>query len=206
MSIVVTRQINAVAYAQNGAIVAAGYYDGRIKLWNPTNGRLIRVLAGFNGVVVSTEFANDSLSLISGTDSGECKWWDIQSGNEIHTFPIEDGPTACTLFSPDNQYILVSSYSAAKLYHLATKQLYLSQSCYGRVVGKFMPSTNLLILGDQQGYIYVIDLSTMELINDFPTFPLAITSIEIAPNNEQVFIWDCEKISVWKIGIGKHIR
>jgi WD40 repeat protein len=66
-----------VAFSPDGQLLAPGFDDDTIKLWDVANGRLVRTLEGHTDVVLSVAFSPDGKILASGSADGTIKLWDI---------------------------------------------------------------------------------------------------------------------------------
>jgi WD40 repeat protein len=61
-------------------LLASGYKDKTIKLWNTMYGKYVVTLYGHNGAVLSVAFSNDGL-LASGSQEKTIKLW-----NTVYNF------------------------------------------------------------------------------------------------------------------------
>jgi general transcriptional corepressor TUP1 len=66
--------------SHDGRIVAAGLYDGIIRVWDADTGQLAERLQGYTGWRNSIAFTPDSKGLVSSsTDDSTLKYWDISN-------------------------------------------------------------------------------------------------------------------------------
>ena len=78
----------AMAFNQNGSMLALGCYGHRIKLWQAGEHNSPRILSNpefEGGQVWSLAFSPDERLLASGDDDGNIVLWDIASGNVCKT-------------------------------------------------------------------------------------------------------------------------
>ena len=52
-------------------------------LWDPTSGKLVRLLAGFDGPVEVATFTADGRTLATADMAGGLRLWDVASGKEL---------------------------------------------------------------------------------------------------------------------------
>ncbi len=67
-------------------IIASASRDASIRLWNITNGKLIRILAGNTDPIMwSIDLLNDGLTFVSGSIRGAIKLWNWETGKCLST-------------------------------------------------------------------------------------------------------------------------
>jgi WD40 repeat protein len=67
--------IQSIALNPNGTVLAVGYQDGAVRLWNMETGEQLVVLEGHEGRVVSLAFNPDGTLLASGGTDGTVRLW-----------------------------------------------------------------------------------------------------------------------------------
>jgi WD40 repeat protein len=70
-------RVTAVAYAPDGKLLAAGSELGELNLWDTATGEIAHVLPGQSTYVHSLVFTSDGQMLISTTNDGLVKLWDL---------------------------------------------------------------------------------------------------------------------------------
>ena len=65
----------SVAWSADGQTVAAGTFEGFIKLWNMRTRREMAALHGHISMVTALEFSRDGLHLVSGSYDGTWRVW-----------------------------------------------------------------------------------------------------------------------------------
>ena len=67
-------------------ILASGSSDQTIKLWNITNGQLIRTLTGHAGDIErALDLMSDGQTLVSGSEDHKIKLWNWKTGECLNT-------------------------------------------------------------------------------------------------------------------------
>ena len=59
--------------------------DSTICLWDTTSGQLVHTLTGHDGAVWTVDFSADGRLLVSGSEDGSLRLWDVQQGRELQT-------------------------------------------------------------------------------------------------------------------------
>lgn len=72
--------IFSLALSPDGTMVAAGYQDGTVRLWDMDTGERLIVLEGHTGRVMSLDFSPDGTLLASGGSDGTVRLWGIPAG------------------------------------------------------------------------------------------------------------------------------
>jgi hypothetical protein len=69
--------VRCVAFSPDGRTLASGSGDDTVKMWDTTNGVLIRTLQGHSDSVHSVAFSPDGRTLASGSDDCTVKLWTV---------------------------------------------------------------------------------------------------------------------------------
>ncbi len=100
-------EIPALAFSSDGRYLASGGADDVVRLWNPSNGSLLRVLEGHEGTVTSVAFSRDNTKVASSSADGTVRIWDVATG-ELQTtvFVTPHYAATSTDFSPDGTHVI----------------------------------------------------------------------------------------------------
>jgi WD40 repeat protein len=115
-----------LAFSPDGATVAAGAEDGRVKLWDVATGRAKDPLHWHTGAVRAVAFSPDGRFLASGEKGGLVVLCDAATGRRLHTFKA--APVENLAFSPDGQTLAAvgdapdATALTLRLWDLATKR------------------------------------------------------------------------------------
>jgi WD40 repeat protein len=83
--------IGSFAYSPDGKTVAAPSFD-RILLWEAATGKVLRSLDAAKWSVHRVAFSPNGKVLISGGSDGFVRVWDLETGNQKHSFEAGVGP------------------------------------------------------------------------------------------------------------------
>lgn len=96
----------------DGALVAGGSNDRTVRVWR-SNGELVTVLRGHEGLVRSVAFHPDGEHILSSSWDGLSRLFD-REGRQVGTFA--DGGTATARLSPDGSFVVTSGPTSVRLW------------------------------------------------------------------------------------------
>uniref|UniRef100_A0A4Y0BK58 Small-subunit processome Utp12 domain-containing protein n=1 Tax=Anopheles funestus TaxID=62324 RepID=A0A4Y0BK58_ANOFN len=119
-------QFVSVAIDFSGELVAAGGQDGfDIYLWSMKLGRLLEVLSGHEGPVVSLAFSPVAASsaMVSGSWDQTLRIWNcLESSEANETIPV-GSDVVCVAFKPDGEEVAVSTLNGnITVFHVKTAE------------------------------------------------------------------------------------
>jgi len=94
--------VKAVAFRNDGQLLASGSQDGTVILWNPLTGEKIKTLIEHNDIVYSVAFGSDGL-LASASLDGTIILWNSTRGEKLQD--LTHNGVRCITFSPDGQFL-----------------------------------------------------------------------------------------------------
>ena len=78
-----TSGVTAVAFSQDGLLLASASYDHTVRLWNPTTGQEVQKLKGHTSGVHAVAFSQDGLLLASASYDHTVRLWNPTTGQEV---------------------------------------------------------------------------------------------------------------------------
>lgn len=78
-----TSIVQALAFAPDGKLLAVGMSDGRIHLYNPADGKLVRTLTGHVSAVNAVRFHPGGTILVSGSSDRTVRLWNPANGQMV---------------------------------------------------------------------------------------------------------------------------
>ena len=101
--------VKAVRFVPDGQRVVTGSDDGVLRLWQVSDGRLIKELHGHRGDIDRSVAVRRSDGLIaSGDFRGEIRLWNSKTGEYIQTLAKLRSGIMALVFSPDGEYLLAT--------------------------------------------------------------------------------------------------
>ncbi len=98
-----------VAFSPDGKSIAAGLDDKTAKIWNISDGSLLKTFEGHTGYVRSVAFSPDGTMLATGSGDKTANVWNISDGSIVTTVKGHTLLITAVLFSPDGQFIFTGS-------------------------------------------------------------------------------------------------
>ncbi|HEX6986339.1 MAG TPA: WD40 repeat domain-containing protein [Planctomycetaceae bacterium] len=102
--------IRGVAFSPDGSRLAVGDYQS-LSLWEAGAARRVKTFAGHTGYVTAVAFVGDRL--LSGSEDGTVRVWDVASGASERTFEI-GVPVNDLAVSPDGSLLAVAAGDATR--------------------------------------------------------------------------------------------
>ncbi len=94
--------VNSVIYSPDGKYGISGDMRGNITMWNLESGQKFRVLEGHTDNVNSLSL-DHSGRLVSASDDGSIKFWDLESGSELISL-VSQGKDTWITYTPDGLF------------------------------------------------------------------------------------------------------
>ncbi|ETO01515.1 mycorrhiza-induced NACHT/WD40-repeat domain protein, NWD, partial [Reticulomyxa filosa] len=167
----------------DGSRIVSDSYDGTIKLWDASSGKLIQSLEGHSYNVNSVQFSSDGNRIVFGSEDETIKLWDASpdkkkrvrtynntlelwdesSGKLIQSFEGHSNVVTCIQFSPGgNRIVSGSSDNTIKLWDASSGKLILSLEGHSSTVKsvQFSPDGNRIVSGSYDNTIRLWDISS----------------------------------------------
>jgi WD40 repeat protein/serine/threonine protein kinase len=96
----------AVAFSPDGALLASGWGDGRVQVWDARAGRGSHAFAAYVGAVTGLAFSPDGGRLVTAGQDEPVKVWDTRTGRLAFALPAgREGQTTAVAVSPDGRHL-----------------------------------------------------------------------------------------------------
>lgn len=114
-------EVTALEYNQDSGIVAAGYDDGSIKIWDLMSGTVVINFQGHKSAITILQFDQEGTRLISGSRDSNIIVWDLVG--EIGLYKLRSHKDQITgIWFSDDYLISTSKDGLIKLWDLKTQQ------------------------------------------------------------------------------------
>jgi len=109
------RTIGGVAFVGNSDDVISGGSGNTAKMWDATNGSLVRTFTGNSAPVTSLAVNSQGSVLVTGCADGKISIWDIPSASITQTISAFPVSITSVSLSPDGQYVASSSIDSSTI-------------------------------------------------------------------------------------------
>lgn len=115
--------VRALAFSDDGRLLASGSDDGVVRVWDAAKGGLLRAFEGHADSVGAVAFGPGGRMLASGGEDESVKVWDVSTGALLHSIDY-DGPdllyVVSIAFSPDGKRLLTAQGVEVSLWDTST--------------------------------------------------------------------------------------
>ena len=210
MLIPTASEVNSVSFSPDGATLAAGSYDGTVKLWDVASGEPIATLEGHTSRVNSVSFSPDGATLASGSGDGTILLWDVASGEPIATLAGHAYRVYSVSFSPDGATLASGSGDGTiLLWDVASGEpiATLAGHTYEVFSVSFSPDGATLASGSGDGTILLWDVASGEPIATLAGHTDEVNSVSFSPDGATLAgagSWD-DTVKLWDVASGEPI-
>src|SRR5262249_17247601 len=162
------------ATSEDGALVAAGDFDGSAHIADAATGAVVTKLPSVHQGVQSMVFDHARARLAIGYGDGTVIVWSIPSGRALQTLAAHNGLVEALQFSPDDRVLAtVGEDTIARLWDLRTEKTVLTLTGATRTLTDvaFSADGNLLATAGGDGTVRVYVLPVDQLLAVSPARP-----------------------------------
>jgi WD40 repeat protein/nucleoside phosphorylase len=195
--------VPAVAFDHSGDKVAAGTFNGEIRVWQTADGRQLLKLSGHNDWVSSLSISPNDDIIASGSNDQTVKMWDLATGECICTLRGHTKPVRSVAFSCDGRLLASASEdSTIRLWNVQTKEsIGVLSGHHGRLKTlAFSPDASIIASGGDDRTIRLWNVSSKEPLGVL-SGAAAVRTLAFRPDGKilaggsddgTVKIWDVE--------------
>ncbi|WP_249268059.1 WD40 repeat domain-containing protein [Microcystis aeruginosa FBCC-A68] len=165
-------------------------------------------LEGHDSYVQSVNFSPDGKTLVSGSDDGTIKLWNVETGKEIRTLKGHDGYVSSVNFSPDGKTLVSGSLQTIKLWNVETGEEILTLKGHDNGVNSvnFSPDGKTLVSGSNDETIKLWNVKTGQKIRTLKGHDNWVNSVNFSPDGKTLVSGSNDKtIKLWNVKTGEEI-
>jgi sugar lactone lactonase YvrE len=104
-----TAKVWSVAFSPDGSLVASGSVDNTLRLWQVSEGSLLRTMLGHPFPILEVSFSPDGTILATGSTDGILRLWRVSDARLLTTLQGHAGWIMSLAFSPDGLFLASSA-------------------------------------------------------------------------------------------------
>ena len=201
--------INALALNKQSTRIAAGDWDGLIKVYDVGTGQEVAQIDE-GGPVRGLKFINDDQHLISG--GGNVKIWEVNEGKLIHSIEIR-GNCRDFAVAPDDSSFAAMHNDQVSVWDMETKNRgyeFETEHIYGDHPGRLTYSHDgrFLAIGDPGGSVRIVAITSGKIAKQFTAHEIGITAIAFSPDDQLIATsagYSSQLIRIWEVESGELI-
>jgi WD40 repeat protein len=97
-------EIHSLCLSEQGDVLAGGFLDGAVNIWNARSGVLMHTFAAHTQLVSSLALSLDGRSLVTGSHDNHVKLWDVARKRLMATF-LADSSDDWITYTPEGYFI-----------------------------------------------------------------------------------------------------
>ncbi len=207
-----TEHVCSLAFSPDGSVLAVGgdvlsvdeeIFVPEIKLVDSLSGRVLyRIPFGRQqqmDQVLSITFSHDGMLLAAGSMDKVIRLFDFNSGREVSTFTLDQGPTIALTFSPDNQVLAASTLLGVELWNRNTgeRRIILQENASHL---NYTPDGRTLVIGTISGEVVFYNTLTNELILKIQAHSQSLSTLALNSDGTLLATSGGGKVNLWDTG------
>ncbi len=198
----------AVAFGDQGRLLAAGDRSGSVSIWDLNHDQPPRVYSEHREGVWALAFSPDSRLLASGDRAGRLQIRDLASGTLVADGEHDDGAIWWCAFSPDGQQIISAADRGIRIQDVASgadiARIDAGDAAITRAA--LSPDGALLAVADNSGRIGIYKLPDGSLLKEFGAADDVVWSVAFSPDGQRLITASSDEVvSLWDLAGGQQL-
>lgn len=200
-----TQVISTVLFSADGALFASAGAESTIRLWSPDTWQEVGSLTGHTGAVKTMAISPDSQWLVSASDDGTTRIWDLTRHVEVQRLQYTTTVQALA-FSPDGQTLVTVADRTLCLWDVVTGQKLqpFPPAAASLVTVAFRPDGETVATGDRTGKVTFWSVTQGQQLRTLPGHTAAVNALQFSPNGKQLATASADNtVRLWNVQTGE---
>lgn len=176
-----------LAFNPDSTMMAAGVWNGNVRLWDTETGETRAVLVGHDGAVYSVAFNADGTQLLSGSIDATMRLWDVESGQTLVEFVGHSRDVVSVALSPDGRYALSGSWDdTARLWDIESGKTLVTYTGHDNHIATvaFSPDGSMVATGAWDDTIILWETETGAIIRTLTGHRNYVNTLQFTEDGE----------------------
>jgi len=183
--------VNALALSPDGATLATAGDDHIVRLWNASDGTLVRSLRGHSDWIQRVAFSPDGLLLATAGNDRRIHIWDVETGQLVRAFPDHPAGIYTLAFSHDGRQLATAGFEkVVRVYDMSNglRLHELTCSCADNRALAFSPDGEQLLVGGRGGCVSIWQLADGSLERQLDLQTQRLRGLAFSPDATRIAV------------------
>lgn len=180
---------SSASFDADGCHILAVGYDGKMRLWDAMDGRLLRLIDADQERLRYAIHSPDNSQILSAGDKVALRLWDAKSGNLVRDLDTRvDGPY-CVAFSRDGRHIVSGGFDGRlRLWEVSDGRLVFDCVAHQGLINDlaFSPDGARILTGGADSRLCLWDAGSGALLRSFDEPTGAILAVAYSPDGTRI--------------------